>query len=142
MQRKTEWKAFIAAKISEAKAKGWLDVVDGEEFKLKTADKETLKKVGLVGSDGEASLEDPNSEDGKDVDFLAFSSDEEEKASDKFKGQALNATGRTDPNKQTSGPKGRINPTVDQSKYYANVTKHRPDEERQERVVKQQKELY
>jgi hypothetical protein len=47
-----------------------------------------LKKIGLVGSDGEGSLEDPNSEDGKDVDFLAYSS-EEEMASDKNKGIPL-----------------------------------------------------
>jgi hypothetical protein len=88
MQRKAEWKKFIEGKIKDAKAKGLLEIVGGEEFKLKTADKETLKKIGLVGSDGEGSLEDPNSEDGKDVDFLAYSS-EEEMASDKNKGIPL-----------------------------------------------------
>jgi len=93
-QRKSEWKSYIEAKIKEAKSKGLLEIVGGDEFKLKAADKETLKKIGLVGSDGEGSMEDPNSDDGRDVDFLAYSSDEEEKASDKFKGQALSSNNK------------------------------------------------
>ncbi len=103
-----------------------LEVVGGEEFKLKTTDKETLKKIGLVGSDGEGSFEDPNSEDGQDVDFLAYSSDEEN-ASDKFKNTPLG--GPTVSNQQ-SVTHARVKPSVDESKYFASVLKHQPDKER------------
>jgi hypothetical protein len=126
VQRKTEWKKFIEGKIKEAKAKGLLEIVGGEEFKLKAADKETLKKIGLVGSDGEGSLEDPNSEDGKDVDFLAYSS-EEENASDKFKNTPL---GGPTTYKSQSSTHDRVKPSVDESKYFASVLKHQPDKER------------
>ena len=126
IQRKAEWKKFIEGKIKEAKAKGLLEIVGGEEFKLKTADKETLKKIGLVGSDGEGSFEDPNSEDGKDVDFLAYSSDEEN-ASDKFKNTPL---GGPTISTQQSVTHARVKPSVDESKYFASVLKHQPDKER------------
>lgn len=52
LSRKAEWKNWIEGKIKEAKAKGLLEIEAGEEFKLKTADKEILKKIGLAGSDG------------------------------------------------------------------------------------------
>jgi hypothetical protein len=122
--RKSEWKKYIETKIKEAKAKGLLEIIGGDEFKLKNADVDTLKKIGLVGLDGEGSLEDPNSDDGKDVNFLAYSSDEEN-ASDEFKGKALGPT-----YKQQNNTHDRVKPTVDESKYFASVLKHQPNKEK------------
>lgn len=117
--KKAVWKQYIDEKLKEAKAKGLLDNLE-PDFKLKTADMEQLKKIGLVGSDGEGSFEDPNSEDGRDINYLAFSSDEEN-ASDEFKGKALGLTYK----RNTDSSQNRIDDK--QQKYCESVLTKAPD---------------
>lgn len=127
LSRKAEWKNWIEGKIKEAKAKGLLEIEAGEEFKLKTADKEILKKIGLAGSDGQISYEDPDSVDGKDVDYLAFSSEEEDNGFDKFKGKALGPGAESKViNRHENLPPVKRN--VDESKYFNSVLKNQLDE--------------
>lgn len=115
--RKNHWKKFIEERLKEAKAKGLIEAF----FKMnpKIMERDELKRLGFTNSEGEGSLEDPNS-DGK-IDHEEFYSDEEDEKN-KFKGKKLGGFFRKDP-KTDKANRG----AVDEERYFKQVLRFEPD---------------
>lgn len=127
--RKESWKKFVEERIKEAKAKGLID----QFFKLhpKIIEREEMKRIGFTNTEGEGSMEDPNSEG--DIDHEDFYSDEEDE-SKKFKGKKLGGVFRREAKNDGKG-------TVDEEGYFRRVLKHQPDSPKWKSLIKK-KEQY
>jgi len=124
--RKATWKKYIEGKLIEAKKNGLID----EYFKMtpKTIEKEKLEELGFKNSQGEISLQDPDSEG--DIDIEDFYSDEEED-NKKFKGVKMGGFGPT----QIKVRNGKQNVDEFINGYYERVLKHKPNESKWKELV-------